>query len=231
MSSSTNLPPPAWALGENQSSVMIGYDRDCAMRRDKLAEPWNEFVVPRLQSYAPAPYKNDDLPPPPSPDQPYGDDAPLPPPPPELTQGMGSGYPPKSPPTMQTYNEPHPAVQPGYRQPSYRQPSSLAAAPSARAPAQAPAPAPAPALAPAPAGPTGPDWSYHVPKPTDQPISAPAKSGAEAEIDALTNLLVANMGSMGETEGEFFGESYVQSLFSIYNKLLLLLTPLYSERL
>ncbi|PIK59562.1 putative lipoma-preferred partner isoform X4 [Apostichopus japonicus] len=48
------------------------------------------------------------------------------------------------------------------------------------------------------------DWSYHVPKPTDQPISSPAASGTEAEVDALTNLLMQNMTSGGE-EGEFFG--------------------------
>nr|XP_054769283.1 lipoma-preferred partner homolog [Lytechinus pictus] len=59
----------------------------------------------------------------------------------------------------------------------------------------APTPGPTPAAKP----------SYHVPQPTDQPISAPAKSGAEAEIDALTNLLVANMGTSVEPKGEFFG--------------------------
>lgn len=70
-----------------------------------------------------------------------------------------------------------------------------------------PTPGPSPAPKPAPAGLKGPDWSYHVPQPTDQPITSPAKSGAEAEIDALTNLLVANMGTTQEPEGEFFGKS------------------------
>lgn len=134
-------------------------------------------------SYTPTGY-SDDLPPPPPPSNGYNSYSdPLPPPPPELSSGSGYQDQPLPPPPatiMHTYNEPHPA--------SYRQ-----------------QPAPAPAQnQPAPANLKSPDWSYHVPKPTDQPISNPASSGTEAEVDALTNLLMQNMVSGGE-EGEFFG--------------------------
>ncbi|XP_041479641.1 lipoma-preferred partner homolog [Lytechinus variegatus] len=181
-----NALPPSGSKGAPPPTLPkpSGYYRPTAsskgpppMPPPKTSQRHHELSYVRgLPSYAPV-----DLPPPPSPDQAYGgrDDAPLPPPPPEL---MGSSPPAKPSPTMQTYNEPHPAVQPGYRQPSYRQPA-------------APTPGPTPAAKP----------SYHVPQPTDQPISAPAKSGAEAEIDALTNLLVANMGTSSEPKGEFFG--------------------------
>ncbi|XP_071819688.1 lipoma-preferred partner homolog isoform X2 [Apostichopus japonicus] len=137
-----------------------------------------------LPTYTPVGY-SDDPPPPPPPNNGFSSySEPLPPPPPELSGGSSyqdQPLPPPPPPTasMQSYNEPHPA--------SYRQ-----------------HPAPAVAQNQAPANLKSSDWSYHVPKPTDQPISSPAASGTEAEVDALTNLLMQNMTSGGE-EGEFFG--------------------------
>ena len=64
----------------------------------------------------------------------------------------------------------------------------------------APKPTPNPAA-------KAPTQEYYVPKPSAQPISKPDKSGTEAEIDALTSLLVSNMdsGVSSEPEGEFFG--------------------------
>lgn len=139
-----------------------------------------------LPTYTPVTYPNpEDLPPPPPPNNGYSSyNDPLPPPPPELSGGASYQDQPLPPPpqaTMKTYNEPHPASQVGYRQPR-----------------------PAPAPQPAPANLKSADWSYHVPKPSDQPISNPDKTGTEAEVDALTNLLMQNMTAGGE-EGEFFG--------------------------
>ncbi|PIK38754.1 hypothetical protein BSL78_24404, partial [Apostichopus japonicus] len=153
-------------------------------------KPWTGGNLPPsgsnkgLPTYTPVGY-SDDPPPPPLPNNGFSSySEPLPPPPPELSGGSSyqdQPLPPPPPPTasMQSYNEPHPA--------SYRQ-----------------HPAPAVAQNQAPANLKSSDWSYHVPKPTDQPISSPAASGTEAEVDALTNLLMQNMTSGGE-EGEFFG--------------------------
>ncbi|XP_072035214.1 lipoma-preferred partner homolog isoform X2 [Amphiura filiformis] len=153
-----------------------------------------------LPTYAPVSYA-DDLPPPPPPTggayhMPADD--PLPPPPPELTHGSPYGVsndPLPPPPPLNPYNEPRPPVQ-AYKQPSYQQkPSGGVKMNGAQA---APKPVSKPATARTP--------EYYVPKPTDQPIMAPDKSGTEAEIDALTSLLVQNMDSgLGQEEGEFFG--------------------------
>ncbi|XP_077998473.1 uncharacterized protein LOC144451487 isoform X2 [Glandiceps talaboti] len=45
--------------------------------------------------------------------------------------------------------------------------------------------------------------TYAVPRPSDQPLSRPDKTGTEAEVDALTNLLVQNMENSAEPD--FFG--------------------------
>ena len=149
-------------------------------------------------SYSPA----EDLPPPPPPSSGGGayhmpaDDF-LPPPPPELINpGPSSSEPLPPPPPLNPYNEPRPPVQAYKQQPSYQQKPAMAA-PLKMNGASKPAPKPAP-----------PTQEYYVPKPSNQPVAAPLKTGAEAEIDALTSLLVQNMDSgLGPVEeGEFFGE-------------------------
>ncbi|XP_038077668.1 lipoma-preferred partner homolog isoform X3 [Patiria miniata] len=139
-------------------------------------------------------------PPPPASKSAYstpGDDF-LPPPPPELTGGaqqdlpMPPPPPPPAPVTMQTYNEPRPPPQP---QPAYNKPAYQRQQNGGATAAYKPIP---------PEPPKSYGGGSAIPKPTDQPISAPAKKGTEAEIDALTNLLMQNM-EVTPDEGEFFG--------------------------
>ena len=49
-----------------------------------------------------------------------------------------------------------------------------------------------------------PEASGLVPLPSDQPISKPVKTGKEAEVDALTNLLLQNMEASADPD--FFGK-------------------------
>ena len=166
-----------------------------------------------LPTYAPVTYSApDDLPPPPPPTggayhMPADD--PLPPPPPELTQGSpygGSNDPLPPPPPLNPYNEPRPPVQAYKQQPSYQQkPVKMNGSQAA------PKPSPKPAAA------RAPTQEYYVPKPSDQPIMRPEKKGTEAEIDALTSLLVQNMDSgVGEEEGEFFGKKDITEMWLNY---------------
>nr|XP_002730765.2 PREDICTED: lipoma-preferred partner homolog isoform X1 [Saccoglossus kowalevskii] len=79
-----------------------------------------------------------------------------------------------------------------YHQPtsSYASPSSHTQSSSAYSPSSKPAFQSGPGI-------------HSIPRPTDQPLSKPDKVGTEAEVDALTNLLVQNM--EGAVEPDFFG--------------------------
>ncbi|XP_022090292.1 lipoma-preferred partner homolog isoform X2 [Acanthaster planci] len=183
----SKAPPPATMPKPNRATIKV-----------PPAPP--PKTSPRHQQFSTAalPTQEDFLPPPPPASKPAysspGDDF-LPPPPPELMGGGGTQQdtplppppPPAAPVTMQTYNEPRPPPQP---QPSYNKPAYQRVPPQQQN------------------VPPEPPKSYAgqsaVPKPTDQPITAPAQKGTEAEIDALTNLLMQNM-EVAPDEGEFFG--------------------------
>ncbi|XP_033641825.1 lipoma-preferred partner homolog isoform X2 [Asterias rubens] len=202
--SSRAPPPPTLPKPTRQTPAKVGPPAP----PPKTSPRHQQFSTAAVQSHTQVsfPKSEDFLPPPPPAQAVSPGDAPLPPPPPELLHGGGVHsdlpLPPPPPPshvTMQQYNEPRPPpqphVQPSYnKQPAYQQQRPPQQNGGAATAAYKPIP---PDLPRSYAGTT-------VPKPTDQPISAPAKTGTEAEIDALTNLLMQNM-EVTPDEGEFFG--------------------------
>ncbi|XP_071945967.1 lipoma-preferred partner homolog isoform X2 [Antedon mediterranea] len=166
-----------------------------------------------LSSYAPVAYSvpDDDLPPPPPPPANYQgggqvDDLP-PPPPPEPGY-----YNPPPPPQNAPYNERHPRARVGQIPQSAPEPTTSHEPGRPPSQTQQYAPRRGPQV-PRPQEPTAPEgaqraktseWAYFLPQPSDQPISNPDRTGSEAKVDHLTNLLVQNMDSRPD-EGEYFG--------------------------
>ncbi|XP_033097886.1 lipoma-preferred partner homolog [Anneissia japonica] len=165
---------------------------------------------PGLSSYSPVAYSvpDDDLPPPPPPPVNYqmgsGQTDDLPPPPP-LEPGYGANYAPPPPPQNAPYNEPYPRAHVGQIPRTAPEPGRPPSQTQSYAPRRTPqVPRPQEPVPPGTQKAKSTEWAYFLPQPSDQPISNPDKTGPEAKVDQLTNLLVQNMDSRPD-EGEYFG--------------------------